>query len=578
VTNPSAATPRIEPPRTVPTLERLTNVNAMISSPALSSDARMFVYVSDRGEEGTAPQVWVQQVGGGAIRLTSGQRECADCVFSADDTHVFFTAKGDTTLNIYDIPTLGGEPRLVKRNAKAGRCSPDGRWLTYISLDPRRQLRLASLGGPEERTAAPDLVDVASVAWSPDSRYLLAWARPDETVEPDYWIVPVDGGPPVNTGIILQIRRRGAAFPYWAPAWTTGAVIYTAATREGQMLWRQRLIPEPLQIIGEPEPLTRATEWAYFPTAAAGRLAFVSGHPDINLWSMPLDSARGTASGPPERATRGLGIMACLSTTSDGRMLAYFSTRPAKPEMFLRNMETGVETIIASAPGDIVNVFPALSPSGRQLAYGMMIPGQRPMRPLFVHDVAASSSRQVCDDCGARARQWIDERDLVLETFGASLSKIVLMDTTSGLQRELLASADRSVTNPRVSVDGHYIAFEAAGPVGSLRVYVAPFTRSTIPESDWIEVADNASHPFWSRDGRVLYYLPTIPHRDMRSFVYARRLDAESGRPEGEPFVAAALKDAMIPVLSPGTTPIIAGDQIAVVLADVRGDIWMMDV
>jgi hypothetical protein len=31
-------------------------------------------------------------------------------------------------------------------------------------------------------------------------------------------------------------------------------------------------------------------------------------------------------------------------------------------------------------------------------------------------------------------------------------------------------------------------------------------------------------------------------------------------------------------VLSPGTTPIIAGDQIAVVLADVRGDIWMMDV
>src|SRR5690349_6822115 len=89
---PPLPTPRAEPPRPLAAVERLTNASAVVSSPALSSDARVFAYVSDHGD-GAAPQVWLQQVGSRAIQLTSGQRECADCTFSADDTRIFFTAK-----------------------------------------------------------------------------------------------------------------------------------------------------------------------------------------------------------------------------------------------------------------------------------------------------------------------------------------------------------------------------------------------------------------------------------------------------------------------------------------------------
>ena len=97
----------------------------------------MVVYVSDGGQDETAPQIWLQQVGGAAMRLTSGLRECADPSFSADHLHVLFTARGGATLNVYQLPTLGGAPQLLKRNAKGARISPDGRWVCTSRLKYR---------------------------------------------------------------------------------------------------------------------------------------------------------------------------------------------------------------------------------------------------------------------------------------------------------------------------------------------------------------------------------------------------------------------------------------------------------
>ena len=73
-----------------PRLERVTATSAATFWPALSSDARMVVYVSDAGKDGESPQVWLQQIGGAAVQLTSGQRDCAEPTFSADDTRVLF--------------------------------------------------------------------------------------------------------------------------------------------------------------------------------------------------------------------------------------------------------------------------------------------------------------------------------------------------------------------------------------------------------------------------------------------------------------------------------------------------------
>ena len=62
----------------------------------------MVVYVSDAGQDGATPQVWLQQVGGAAVQLTTGMRECAEPAFSADDTRVIFSAAADSTRHVYE--------------------------------------------------------------------------------------------------------------------------------------------------------------------------------------------------------------------------------------------------------------------------------------------------------------------------------------------------------------------------------------------------------------------------------------------------------------------------------------------
>src|SRR5688572_28018490 len=69
-----------------PRLERVTWTAALTSWPALSSDARLIAYVSDGGQDGTTPQIWIQQMGGAALRLTSGERQYSHLSFSPEDT------------------------------------------------------------------------------------------------------------------------------------------------------------------------------------------------------------------------------------------------------------------------------------------------------------------------------------------------------------------------------------------------------------------------------------------------------------------------------------------------------------
>jgi serine/threonine protein kinase/WD40 repeat protein len=559
-------------------LERVTNTSAVTLSPALSSDGRLVVYVSDSGQDETAPQVWVQQVGGTAMRLTTGLRECAEPAFSADQTEVLFTARGSATLSVYRVPTLGGEPRLVKRNARGARMSPDGRWMSYLSLESRRGLRLVASDGEDDRLVAPGLMDVSCAVWSPDSRYLLVRAHPDTAFEREYWIVPVDGRSPVNTGIVERFKAQAAVLDL-APAWLGTSFVFAAGTRDGVMLFRQRFAPESFEMVDQPEPITRGTEWAAWPSAAGNRLAFVSAHPDHNLWSIRLDPSTGVAARPPQRITRGPGLMGQMSPAANGARLAYFSTRTRKPELVLRDLTHATESVLSAEPAHAVKSYPALSPSGSQLAHGMLVPGPRALRPIVVVDLAAGTSRQLSDDSGGRPRQWIDERHLLIETFGSRLNSLVLVDTVTGSQREFLSSPQRSVSNPRISPDGTRIAFDATPPGGAPAVLVAPLTgEMPIPENAWTVVDESASHPFWSADGRLLYYLPLMPNTDLRSGARARRIGGASGRPEGDAFDAIAFKEMFVPTVVPGTAPFVASDDVICVLADLRGDIWVMSV
>jgi hypothetical protein len=109
-------------------------------------------------------------------------------------------------------------------------------------------------------------------------------------------------------------------------------------------------------------------------------------------------------------------------------------------------------------------------------------------------------------------------------------------------------------------------------------VFVAPFRRQPIAPDAWVAVARNASHPFWSAGGDIVYYLPASPSREIRNAVKARHFDAASGSFAGEPITAFASSEMVIATMVTGAAPVATSTQLLLALADFRGDIWAVDV
>jgi len=559
-----------------PRLQRVTTTSAATFWPSLSSDARMVVYVSDAGQDGATPQVWLQQVGGSAVRLTTSMRECAEPTFSVDDTRVIFSAAADSTRHVYEVPTLGGSPRVLKRAAHNGRFSPDGKWLLYLAIDSSDPVRLV-VGDGEERTVPTGLVDISFATWSDDSRHLLVIGHPDPSTDRDCWIVPVDGGMPVDTGVLRQARQRELIIVSMAMAWAGDSIFFTAAGRQGIQVWRQRILPATFEPNGPLELMTPGTESAFFPTVSRHRLGFVGVHTDTNMWSVGIDPQTGKAEGALRRLTRGAGFVSHFSVSRDGKTLAYFAAGSNGVDVRVRDLPRGTDRTVDRDAG-ITRGFPVISPDGTRLAFSTLVPGPPVRRPMFVANLADGASRSIVDDCGGRPRLWLDDDLLLAETFGSGLNSFIVLDTRTATLRPLLSSRDRRLSNPRLSPDARWLAFDATPPGGSPSVLVARLEGiHAADETAWIRVDAAASHAFWSQDGRLLYYLPTTPTVDIRNKVAARVFDPDDGRIGADLVDVLTLSEMIVPAMVTSVAPIVADNQIVFLLGNYRGDIWMMN-
>ena len=275
--------------------------------------------------------------------------------------------------NVYEVPTLGGEPRLLQRGASRGRISPDGLWLACVPHDAAG-IRIAARGGAGFRTVA--------------SRTGRCGVRDVVAGQPVRGR-PCPSGSGARAGLVDRADGRrsadrtpgwssGSARPECSPCppgrrgWTTRWCSRRLGV-QGVSLYRQRIVPSTFQPAGAPERLTAGSESAWLPTAAAGRLAFLSSRADANLWSVALDAASGIAHGPLRRMTRGPAPLGFLSVTNDFRTLAYFSFRLGHGDVFLRDLQTGSERVLADGPAGEKG-YPAISPSGSLLAYGTRMP------------------------------------------------------------------------------------------------------------------------------------------------------------------------------------------------------------
>jgi serine/threonine protein kinase len=528
-------------------LRQLTHDNADTSFPALSRDAKLVAYQSDRAEPGKY-DIWVQQtVGGPPIRITK-DADAALPVFSADGSKVYFTSWSLSPQGIYEVPALGGEPRLIVADAKSPSVSPDGASIAYRSVRTGQHYIMGTEGG-QSQLIAPEFIEYVDTPpiWSPDGREILfaGFKRDHRTLAAqttfmpdretfDWWVAPTSGNNPERTGWAEWGAKRGqtaGSASAWLPDDT---IVFWETIADTTRISLARIARPGWRIVGEPQPFTFGTAEDLWPSVAVGKMAFQSEATAGGIWSLPADTNEGRVIGPIERLTKDVADYKFAIPSSNGRIVVFASNRLGSYNIVRRDIDTGKETVVSTiAETRGVDIVPLITSDSSKVIFYVNVNGERD----FISEVSAfgGASKRLCDKCGVPASLSPDGKQLLTQN---DLKSTLLVNTESGRSAALFQGRlAGELFSPRFSPDSQWIAFLMTNGVlgASGEVVVAPFRGvSPVPQHEWITVASEdvlGGDVFWSPNGKLIYYSAS---KAGRYVVRAQRLDSShhaTGRP-----------------------------------------------
>jgi Tol biopolymer transport system component len=371
--------------------QEVTNWEGAAQAAALSRDGQFVAFLSDRDGQ---MDVWITQVGSGQFHnLTHGSAgelvnpAIRPLGFLPDGSLVTFWVRkqngaGKSSISIWAVPTLGGEPRPYLEGAAELDWSPDGSRVAYHTTAPGDPMFVADGSGrPAERPifTMPAGMHCHFPLWAPDSTfiYFAEGVRPDKL---NIWRIRPEGGTPEQ----VTSQAGGVTYPVLLDRRT---LMYLARDADGSGPWLYSMDVEHRIA----HRLTFGPD-RYTSLAASGdghRLAVTLASPTTTFWRMRITES-------PAKEVAPAPVSLTTATERAPRLgpgyLVYASSEGASEGIW--KLANGNNAELWSGKGAQIIGAPAVSPDGVHIAFAAL---QRGQKLLYVMRSDGSNARIVAD-------------------------------------------------------------------------------------------------------------------------------------------------------------------------------------
>jgi len=499
--------------------EQLTFFRDSVVYPALSPDGRMLTFI--RGDNSVLPlgevnsllplgDIYVKLLPGGEpVQLTHDTTTKQAPSFSPDNSRIAYGLVGPW--DTWEVPVLGGEPRMLLPNASSLTWIESGKRLLFSEI--KSGLHMVVVTTDESRGSSRDVYvptgerSMAHHSYlSPDGRWVLVVEMDSRGEILPCRIVPFQG---TNHIKIVGPPNGACLSGAWSP---DGKWIYITAKTDDFHIWRQRF-PD-----GDPEQLTFGpTSQEGLAMAPDGKSVITSvGSQDLTVWLHDKDgdhqvSSEGNTSSP--------------AFSADGRNLYFLKSNDQTHDQ-TRGEELWVKELDSGKAERVLPDYPiqgySISQDGREVAFAMK--DQSGHTGLWVAPTSRRSSPvRISSTAVEDSPFFVPNGDLIFRAIEGGSNFLYSMKTDGTGRRKI--TPEHIVDIKSVSPDGRWVV---AGGLGSDQEHTPGIRAFALDGSAEVTLCVVNCELHWDMSGKfAILNFDTLPRGS-----YALPVMRDSGLPK----------------------------------------------